>query len=112
MHELGIMYHVVERVSGIAKENGIEEIEALILQIGELASVVPHFIETCYPVAADGTILENTKLIIETIPGNALCKTCGIVYNFLENKEKCPECAGDVWEILSGQEFNIKEIVV
>lgn len=111
MHELGIMYHVVKTVVNVAKENNIQKVDTLVLQIGELASVVPHFIESCYPVAVDGTILEDTELKIEIIPGNARCRECGTIYNFLENKDKCPACSGDTWEILSGKEFNIKEIV-
>ena len=38
--------------------------------------MIPMYIEQCYPAAVDGTILEDTKLEIEILPGNALCKDC------------------------------------
>jgi len=40
-----------------------------VLQIGKMAPVVPHYFEQCYPAAVDGTSMENTKLVIETLSG-------------------------------------------
>lgn len=111
MHELGIMYNVVEQVLQVVKENQLSEVEALVLQVGEMSSVISRYLHACYPAAVDGTLLENTKLEIETLPANAICKSCGKVYGLLENKKACPHCgdAGSA-EIISGQEFYIKEI--
>jgi hydrogenase nickel incorporation protein HypA/HybF len=63
------MFNVVRSVESIAQKNGLTQIETLVLQIGELAPVVPHYIEACYPAAVDGTLLQDTKLEIEIIPG-------------------------------------------
>lgn len=111
MHELGIMFNVIRSVESFAKKNGLEKIDTLVLQVGELSPVVPHYIEACYPAAVDGTLLEETKLKIEIIPGNALCKPCNQVFNLLENNRTCPHCGEVEWEILSGKEFLIKEIL-
>ena len=69
MHELGIMFNVVRSVEKVALENGVTKIDTLVLQVGQLSPVVPHYIEACYPAAVDGTMLENTKLKIEIVPG-------------------------------------------
>lgn len=69
MHELGIMFQVVKTVERIAEHNNVSNIETLVLQIGEVSPVIPRYVEACYPAAKDGTILENTKLEIEIIPG-------------------------------------------
>ncbi|MCE1252090.1 MAG: hydrogenase maturation nickel metallochaperone HypA [Anaerolineae bacterium] len=111
MHELGIMFNVVRSVERFAVENAVTQIDTLVLQIGELSPVVPRYIEACYPAAVDGTLLQETKLKIEITPGNAVCKTCNKVFNFLENHKLCPACGGNDWEIISGKEFMIKEIV-
>ena len=105
------MFNVVRSVEDFAVKNGVSKIDTLVLQIGELSPVVPHFIEACYPAAVDGTLLEQTKLKIEILPGNAICKDCNKVFNFLENKKKCPKCDSTHSEIISGREFLIKEIV-
>jgi hydrogenase nickel incorporation protein HypA/HybF len=111
LHELGIMFNVIQSVESFAKANGVTEIETLVLQIGELSPVVPRYIEACYPAAVDGTLLQETKLKIEIIPGNAICKPCNQVFNLLEHHQKCPHCGGRDWEVISGKEFLIKEIV-
>ena len=110
MHELGILYHVVEQVLGIVEENHLEVVDAIVLQVGELSSVVPRYLHACYPASVDGTILENTKLEIEMLPANALCRNCGKVFNALSNLGTCPFCSEKDHELLSGREFFIKEI--
>jgi hydrogenase nickel incorporation protein HypA/HybF len=111
LHELGVMMEVIKAVEQCAEESGVSKIDTLVLQIGELSSVIPEYVEDIYSVVAEGTLLENTKLEIEILPGNALCKGCGKVFNVLENDGICPHCSGKDWELLSGKEFNIKEIV-
>jgi hydrogenase nickel incorporation protein HypA/HybF len=111
MHELGIMYHVVEQVLRIAADNGLTEVDTLVLQVGELSSVIPRYLETCYRPAVDGTLLEKTKLSIEVLPANGLCAACGKVFGLVEHHRTCPHCGGGAYETLSGSEFYIKEIV-
>ena len=102
---------VVKTVENFARKNGVTKIQTLVLQIGELSSMIPKYIEACYPAAVDGTVLEETELKIEVSPGNAICKRCNKVFNLLENSNKCPKCASKDWEILCGKEFMIKEII-
>jgi hydrogenase nickel incorporation protein HypA/HybF len=105
------MFNLVRTVENFARQNGVTTIATLVLQIGELSPVVPQYIEACYPAAVDGTLLQDTRLKIEILPGNALCKPCNKVFNLLEHHQKCPHCGAKEWEILSGKEFMIKEIV-
>ena len=72
MHELGVVMEVVKAVEKVAAEQQLTEIETLVLQIGELSTVVPKFIEDCYPAAVQGTPLQGSRLKIEQIPGRAL----------------------------------------
>lgn len=111
MHELGIMFNIVRSVEKFATENGVTQVETLVLQVGELSPVVPQYIEACYPAAVDGTLLQETKLRIEIIPGNARCSHCSTIFNLLQHRDACPTCAATDWEVLSGKEFMIKEIV-
>lgn len=111
MHELGVVIEVVKTVEKVALENDLTTIESLVLQIGELSSMVPKYIESCFEVAVDNTKLQDTKLEIEIIPANALCKDCNKVFNVKDNKGYCPYCEGKKLELLSGKEFIIKEIV-
>ena len=111
MHELGILLAVVEQVTKVAEENDVKEIKKLILQVGELSSMIPKYMKKIYPAAIDGSILEGSKLEIEIIPGNGKCKHCNTVYNLIEEHGICPKCGIQDFELLSGKEFFIKEIV-
>jgi Zn finger protein HypA/HybF (possibly regulating hydrogenase expression) len=111
LHELGVLIQVIETVENFARKNAVTKIDTLVLQIGELSSMIPKYIEACYPAAVDGTLLKDTKLKIEILPGNAICKKCNKVFNLIENNNKCPKCGSRHWEILCGKEFMIKEIV-
>lgn len=111
LHELGVIIEVIKTVEDFARQNKVERIDTLVLQIGELSSMIPKYIEDCYPAAIDGTLLQETKLKIEIVPGNALCKQCNKVFNIIRNKSICPACGGKDWDLLCGKEFMIKEIV-
>lgn len=111
MHELGIVYEVIKVVDNFVKENDIKKVEKIVLEIGQLSQAIPRFIEECYPAAVDGTIYENTILEIQTLPANAKCKDCNEVYNVIEQRKICPKCKGDKFDLLTGEEFSIKEVV-
>ena len=112
MHELGIVMAVCDQVIAFAKENDIPEVSEIVLEIGEGSGVIAQYVSDVYPAAVHETMLENTKLIIETIPGMAMCENCHEIYNVVACEGACPTCGSREKEILSGREFNIKEIHV
>jgi hydrogenase nickel incorporation protein HypA/HybF len=111
MHELGIVYEVIKIVDGFVKEHQLEKVERIVLEIGQLSQAIPRFIEECYPAAVDGTPYEHTELEIIVLPAEGQCKHCGEIYNIIETRKICPNCSELDFTLLSGQEFNIKEVV-
>lgn len=111
MHELGVVLEVIKTVENFAKENKLTEVDTIVLQIGELSSMIPKYVEACYPAAVDGTMMEETKLQIEILPGNAICKECDNIFNLIKNNGECPNCCNKNYDLLSGKEFMIKEII-
>lgn len=111
MHELGLLSAMVKTIEGIAKEEKIDRIEKVVLQVGELSGVLPSYLESCYPAAVYKTFMEDTKLELEIVPGIARCRDCGAEFNAVEHDLKCPQCGGQSLEALSGREMIVKEIV-
>ena len=74
MHEIGIVRSMCKTVLDYARENNIQQISEIVCQIGELSLVIPQYVEELYPVVAAGTALENTKLVLEMVPGLAECR--------------------------------------
>ena len=114
MHELGIVFEIQKRVSAVALENGLElrDIASVVVEVGEASTIVPRYLKECWPAATDGTEMESATLEVEVIVAEVECKKCGNVYEYLKNNRVCPKCSA--WEcvMVTGQEFNIKEIVV
>ena len=111
MHELGILINIVETVEAFARENGVTSIQTLVLQVGELSPVVPRYLEDCYPAAVEGTMLADTGLSIEIVPGEGRCWECETIFNIVEHESRCPRCGSPSFEILGGRDFLIKEII-
>lgn len=113
MHELGLVVEVIRQVRQAAKQAGEAKVEAIVLQIGEISSVIPHFVRECYPAVVDGTEFENTRLEIEEIKARGQCRSCGLRFYLMPTEGICPHCKKrQPLRILQGREFMIKEIVV
>ena len=112
MHEIGIVRSMCKTVLDYAHENKVEHISEIVCEIGELSLVIPEYVEELYPSVVSGTELENTKLIITVVPGLAECDDCDEVFNVIEHNGYCPNCGSFEKTVLSGQDFNIKEIHV
>lgn len=110
MHELGVVMNIVEQVEDIIREQNLVEVDSLVLQIGELSSMVPHYVEACYPAAVSGTLLEATKLVIEVTPARARCRVCATEFRPAPPVSSCPACSSSRTELISGREFVIKEL--
>jgi len=114
MHELGIVFEIQKRVTAVAEENGLalSDIAQVVVEVGEASTIVPRYLKECWPAATDGAEMENAELVVEILVAQVRCKKCGTVYEYLKNNKKCPVCGA--WEcvIVTGQEFNIKEIAV
>ena len=111
MHELGIVYEVINIVDNFAKLNNLTKVETIVLEVGQLSQAIPRFIEECYPAAVDETEYEDTELQILILDANGECRDCKTIYNVVENKKVCPTCSNTSYKLISGQEFNIKEVI-
>lgn len=111
MHELGILMEIIKTVERFAAENQVGKIEKLVLQIGEISSVIPEYMKKVYPAAAEGTLLAEAELEIEILPANAECRDCGSVFHATVTGVVCPNCKSRNMHLVSGRDFFIKEIV-
>lgn len=114
MHEMPIVLNVVRTLDYLVEEKNLPpDIRVVVMEIGELASVLPNYFEKCWsPAIERSKHLKNTELKIELIPGIARCKHCGTEFHIEQNQGLCPECKIWDWDTVSGREVNIKEILV
>lgn len=110
MHELGLMDAVIRTVGRIVKEENLTQVRRIVLEVGELSGVVPHFLTDCYKAVVADTEYENTELALEFIPGIARCNECHIEFKINVEELCCPLCKGKNLTPIEGKDLTIKEI--
>ena len=113
MHELGIVFYIIRDVKKAAQENGVERVSSVVMNIGEVSTIVPAYLTDCWRWAADREeMLRGCELQINTIQAVTHCDGCGKDYPTVAHGKICPHCGSpDTW-LLHGNEVEIKEIVV
>ena len=81
MHELGLCDALLKKVDQIAKESEL-----------------------------DGTPYAETKLIVNSVPGEAECLDCGKIFEADLEKLVCPACESLKLRPISGRDMTITEI--
>ena len=113
MHELGIVFHIIKEVKQVAEENGCMLISKVSLNIGEVSTVVPYYLEDCWKWAVDKEdMMRGCVLEINTIDALTHCEGCGRDYPTIKYGKTCPHCGSTQTWLLRGNEVEIKEIEV
>lgn len=113
MHELGIVFHLIEQVNKLAVENHVNHIASVTLEVGEVSAVIPYFVEDCWNWAVKKeTVLKNSKIKIEQIDAVSYCEDCKKEYSTVEHAKICPYCGSEHTYLLRGNEICLKEIEV
>lgn len=113
MHELGVVFHIIDSIEKVAKENGVDKVAKATLEIGEVSTVIPAYFRDCWNWAiAKSDVMKGCELVIETIPAVTYCEDCKQQYPTVANGKICPLCGSDKTYLLQGNEVNIKEIEV
>ena len=113
MHELGVVFHVINQVKEIAKENNVEKVNSVTIELGEVTTVIPYYLEDCWNWARKKhDVLVDCKLKIETIKAITYCEDCQKEYSTVEHGKICPHCGSEHTYLLRGNEFIIKEVEV
>lgn len=113
MHELGIVFYIIDGVEEAATKNSVSKVESVTLELGEVSGVVPDLLLDAWNwAAARRELTKGATLKWETIPAKTLCDDCGEVYDAVEHGRSCPACASENTHLLQGNEVIIKEISV
>lgn len=113
MHELGIVTYVADAVEEIAKEQQVENISAVILEIGEVSGIVPEYLVDCWNYFKKRyPSLTESRLDCEILPASTFCESCQRDYETVKYGKTCPYCKSNRTYLLCGRECNIKELVV
>jgi hydrogenase nickel incorporation protein HypA/HybF len=117
MHEL----QVAEQILGISLKHveghDVNKITAVHLRIGALSDLEEEWMQRYFNYLSEGTLAENAKLKIETVPIVLECETCGAGFQTSKTelaKVDCPQCEGEEAgvKIISGREYTVMNLEV
>ena len=113
MHELGIVFYIIRDVRQAALEHAVEHVYGVVMNIGEVSTIVPEYLQDCWRWAADKEeLLKGCALKINTIPAVTRCSSCGGTYPTVQYGKTCPHCGSADTFLQQGNEVEIKEIEV
>ena len=111
MHELGIVFHIIKEVKKVAGENGCGHVSKVVMNVGEVSTVVPYYLEDCWKWAVEKEeMLKGCALEVCTVEAVTHCDSCGADYPTVAHGKICPECGSSQTWLLKGNEVEIKEI--
>ncbi|MBQ8062217.1 MAG: hydrogenase maturation nickel metallochaperone HypA [Bacteroidales bacterium] len=113
MHELGIVFYIIRDVKKTAEENGVTRVSSVVMNIGEVSTVVPEYLTDCWRWAADKEpLLKGSELKINPIPAVTVCEDCKTEYDTVRFGKTCPSCGSTNTVLLRGNEVEIESITV
>ncbi len=112
MHELSIAASLVDTVSeSLDLERMV--VQSVHLRVGALAGVVPEALLFCYEAVTQGTPLQGSSLVIESLPVVVYCPACDaegeLEYTvFL----LCPRCGEPTGDLRQGRELDVAYVEI
>lgn len=111
MHEVGTVLYVIRAVEKVCVQNGLNEVGAVTLEIGEVSGILPEFLQDCWKWAIQkAEHMRSAELRIEPVEAVTYCEDCKGEYPTVKYAKVCPYCGGEHTWLLRGNEYNIKEI--
>ena len=111
MHELGIVFHIIDSLKEVGEENHLQQIAGVTLEIGEVSGVLEDYLPSWWRWASDRTeVLKGAARPVVQFPAVTFCEDCKKTYYTTEFGKTCPYCKSENTYLVTGNEFNIKEI--
>ena len=111
MHELGTVFYVIREVEQGVEVYHLTMVASVTLEIGEVSGIIPYYLTDCWLWANQKSqYLKEAELKIETVPAVTFCEDCKQTYPTVKYAKICPHCKSEHTYLVSGIEYNIKEI--
>lgn len=113
MHELSIALSMIDQILEESESRGGLVVEAVHLRLGVFSGVDRQALLFGYALACEGTPLEDSRLVIETIPLLIYCTACRknrtppSLYEIC-----CPVCHTPGQNIVTGREIEVASLEV
>jgi hydrogenase nickel incorporation protein HypA/HybF len=114
MHELSVAMRIVEALDQeLAGEGEDLVVSAVAIEVGALTGLVPEALLFSWDLAAEGSVLQGSKLDIQVVDAAGYCPKCS-EQRALTNVQsmRCPVCRTPITQINGGNELEILTVEV
>ncbi|QDU64418.1 Hydrogenase/urease nickel incorporation protein HypA [Planctomycetes bacterium Pan216] len=113
MHELSIATSLIDVACDAAGDEGAERVLSLRVRLGPLAGVDHEALLFAFGFAAEGTMCEGARLLIEEVPVTVYCPDCDAVKRLPEIYQfTCPDCGTPTPEMRTGREMELASLEI
>ena len=111
MHELGVVFHMIDLLEDAAREHGLSRITRVEVDLGEVSGVITDFFEDAWRWAsARSDVLREAVLDIYQVDAVTVCNACGKTFPTVAYGRTCPHCGSPDTVLLHGNELEIRSI--
>ena len=85
MHELGVVFHIMDSLEKVATENQVTDITKVVLELGEVSTVLEDYLQSCWKWAIrKRELFARAELVVEKLPAITWCDGCKQTYPTVE----------------------------
>ena len=112
MHELSLADSMIREIEEIIKKENAEKVFSITVEMGKFSGVEREPFEFAFPLVAEGTPVEGSKLIIEEVQGIVKCSDCQADTVLDVLFIKCGKCNSQNVRFIKGKDFLIKSLEI
>jgi len=110
MHELALCQALIAQVETLAREHQARGVAGVRLLVGPLSGAEPALLQSAFPLAAAGTVLDGAVLLIDAAPVLVACGSCGAESQATPNRLLCGACGDWRTRVVSGDELTLASV--
>ncbi len=111
MHELSLAENILTIVEDTASQNACRRVKEIHLVIGALAGVEIEALRFCLDAVLKGSIAEGARVVIDILPGQGYCFSCGQTVAIAAHFDPCPRCGSYQVQATGGRDLRVQELL-
>jgi len=110
MHELSIIYNILEITKEYAEKNSLNKIHKITMRIGEFCTLQEDSLLFAFDALQRETLCENAVLVIKKQEAKGYCAHCDLEFKISFMHKLCPICNVFSHHITTGYEILVESI--
>ena len=111
MHELSIACEVISLTREAMTKHHLTRVDEIGIRVGALSGINADALSFGFDAAKIDTPLADSKLVIEQVPTDGICHSCGKRFQVEEFVFACPHCSSRDIAVVRGEELEMKYLV-